>query len=111
MVALAQLTTLGLGGNQIGDAGHSSLAAAVGNGALDHLTVRWRSTALFPCLETWQVYSPDSDVLFDVQYAGARALLEPDWRRGDHRSCHRSWERGAGPLDGMLAPHCLVPMP
>ena len=57
--ALAQLTTLGLGGNQIGDAGLSSLAAAVGKGALDHLTVRWRPAALFPCLETWQVHSPD----------------------------------------------------
>ena len=57
--ALAQLTTLRLGRNQIGDAGLSSLAAAVGNGALDHLTVRWRPAALFPCLETWRVHSPD----------------------------------------------------
>ena len=28
-------------------------------GALDHLTVRWRPAALFPCHETWQVHSPD----------------------------------------------------
>ena len=57
--ALASLEYLLLGNNQIGDAGLSSLAAAVGNGALDHLTVRWRPAALFPCLETWQVHSPD----------------------------------------------------
>jgi hypothetical protein len=138
---LDKLTFLSLGANAIGDAGIQALADALSKGALDHLTVRWRSTALFPCLETRQVYSTDSDVLFDVQYADARAQLEPDWRRGDHRSCHRSWERGTGavhlhrlgrksdrrcrplgscrrtvqwgpgPLDGALAPHCLVPMP
>jgi hypothetical protein len=50
---------LGLGGNQIGDAGLTALAKAVESGALDHLTVRWRPAALFPCLETWQVRSPD----------------------------------------------------
>ena len=51
--ALAQLTVLSLIRNQIGDAGLSSLAVAVGNGALDHLTVCLRPTALFPCFETW----------------------------------------------------------
>ena len=57
--ALAQLTRLDLDGNSIGDTGMSALASACASGALDHLTVRWRPAALFPCLETWQVYSPD----------------------------------------------------
>ena len=35
------------------------LADAFAKGALDHLTVRWRPIALSPCLETWQVHSPD----------------------------------------------------
>ena len=51
--------SLDLEGNQIGDAGLTALAKAVESGALDHLTVCWRPTALFPCLETWQVHSPD----------------------------------------------------
>ena len=45
--------------NQIGDAGLTALAKAVESGALDHLTVRWHPIALSPCLETWQVHSPD----------------------------------------------------
>ena len=52
-----QLTTLKVHANSFGDAGMVALAGAMG--ALDHLTVRWRPAALFPCLETWQVYSPD----------------------------------------------------
>ena len=51
--ALASLEKLYLWSNQIGDVGLSALAEAVGKGALDHLTVRWRPAALFPCLETW----------------------------------------------------------
>ena len=35
------------------------LTDAFTKGALDNLTVRWRPAALFPCLETWQVHSPD----------------------------------------------------
>ena len=35
------------------------IVTALSKGALDHLTVRWRPAALFPCLETWQVHSPD----------------------------------------------------
>ena len=35
------------------------LGLALVSGALDHLTVCWRLAALFPCLETWQVHSPD----------------------------------------------------
>ena len=58
-------------GNNIGDAGLTALAKAVESGALHHLTVRWRPAALFPCLETWQVHSPDSEHLFDVQCAVA----------------------------------------
>ena len=50
---------LALNDNQIGDTGMISLADALGKGALDHLTVRWRPAALFPCHETWQVHSPD----------------------------------------------------
>jgi hypothetical protein len=93
--ALASCQELNLNSNHIGDIGISALAEALGKGALDHLTVCWRPTALLPCLETLHTHSTDSDVVFDVQYAGAHALLKPDWRRGDHRSCHRSWERGA----------------
>ena len=57
--ALPQLEKIWLGGNSIGDVGLSALADVVSRGALDHLTVRWRPAALFPCLETWQVHSPD----------------------------------------------------
>ena len=74
--ALASLKTLSLYRNQIGDTGLSALAKAItpgpsGKGALDHLTVCWRPTALFPCPQTWHVHSPDPEVLFDVQYAVA----------------------------------------
>ena len=57
--ALPALQTLALAGNNIGDAGLTALANACVSGALDHLTVRWRPIALSPCLETWQVHSPD----------------------------------------------------
>ena len=57
--ALPQLNRLVLSENAIGDIGISALASACANGALDHLTVRWRPIALSPCLETWQVHSPD----------------------------------------------------
>ena len=67
--ALAKCTYISLAGNQIGDAGLSAFAGALSSGALDHLTVRWRPTALFPCLETPHVHSPDSEHLFDVPYA------------------------------------------
>ena len=59
--ALPQLKMLWLSENKIGDVGLLALAEAVGKGALDHLTVRWRPTALFPCLETPHVHSPDSE--------------------------------------------------
>jgi hypothetical protein len=39
------------------------------SGALDHLTVCLRPTALSPCLETPHVHSPDSEHLFDGPYA------------------------------------------
>ena len=57
--ALPALEQLELTSNQIGDDGLSALASACASGALDHLRVRWRPAALFPCLETWQVHSPD----------------------------------------------------
>jgi hypothetical protein len=57
--ALDKLEYLRLDQNQIGDAGLQAFADALGKGALDHLTVRWRPAALFPCLETWRVHSPD----------------------------------------------------
>ena len=69
--ALAQLTSLDLEQNSIGDAGMSTLASACASGALDQLQVCWRPTALSPCLETLHVYSPDSEHLLDVPYAGA----------------------------------------
>jgi hypothetical protein len=57
--ALPALEKLNLAQNQIGDAGLQAFADAVSKGALDDLTVCWRLAALFPCLETWQVHSPD----------------------------------------------------
>ena len=66
-----------LADNQIGDIGVTALAKAVtpvsegGSGGLTQLTVSWRPTALFPSFELWHAHSPDSDVLFDVRFAGA----------------------------------------
>ena len=61
--ALPNLQTLNLGdfmgGNNIGDEGMKALADALSKGALDHLTVCWHLAALFPCLKTWHVHSPD----------------------------------------------------
>ena len=54
----SNLKNLGLGGAGISDDACREMFS-LSNGALDHLTVRWRPAALFPCLETWQVYSPD----------------------------------------------------
>ena len=65
------LTRLILYKNQFGDESMVALAGALSKGALDHLTVCWRPTALSPCLETSHVHSPDSEHLFDVPYAGA----------------------------------------
>ena len=52
--ALPQLETLSLSSNKIGDSGLSAFAKVLtpgpsGKGALDHLTVRWLPTALYPC--------------------------------------------------------------
>ena len=57
--ALPQLKDLWLSENSIGDVGLSALADVVSKGALDHLTVCWRPTALFPCLETWHTHPSD----------------------------------------------------
>ena len=59
MGALPALEQLELTSNQIGDDGLSELASACASGALDHLTVCWRPTALFPCLETWHTHPSD----------------------------------------------------
>ena len=56
---MCHMQELSLSNNKISDAGLTALAKAVESGALDHLTVRWRPIALSPCLETWQVHSPD----------------------------------------------------
>ena len=68
-----------LNGNQIGDTSMISLAEALGKGALDKLKVSWRPTALSPCLETWHVHSPDSELLFDVPCAGTFAQQQQDF--------------------------------
>ena len=52
-----------------GDAEVKTFAKVIASGALDHLTVCWRPTALFPCLETWHAHFPDPEVLFHVLYA------------------------------------------
>jgi len=79
----------------IGIVGMQALAGVVSSGALDHLTVCWRQTALFPCLETLHTHSPDQDVLFDVQYAGALPPLQPDRRCGPLSPCGCVGEGGA----------------
>jgi len=68
---MRNMQVLELYNNKIGDVGLQAFADALGNGALDHLTVCWRPTALSPCLETPHVHSPDSEHLFDVPYAVA----------------------------------------
>ena len=77
--ALPALEQLDLTLNQIGDDGLKALAEACASGALDHLTVYWRPTALSPCPETSHAHSSDSDVLFDVPYAGALASQQQDF--------------------------------
>ena len=72
--ALPALRMLALNGNKIGDVGLTALADACASGALDHLMVCWRPTALSPCLETPHVHSHDSEHLFDVPCAGACTL-------------------------------------
>ena len=66
---MCNMQYLYLQNNQISDTGMISFSDALGKGALDHLTVRWLPTALYPCPKTWHVHSPDPEVLFDVQYA------------------------------------------
>ena len=70
---MCNMQELYLENNQIGDTGMISFSDALGKGALDHLAVCWRPTALFPCRETLHVRSPDSKHLFDVPCAGACA--------------------------------------
>ena len=65
------MQVLHLYNNKIGDVGLQAFADALGKGALDHLTVCWRPTALSPCLETLHTHSTDSENLFDVPYAGS----------------------------------------
>ena len=69
---LSGLTVFGVGSG-ITDKGMKEFADILSMGALDHLTVCWRPTALIPCLETWHAHFPDPEVLFDVQYAGTCA--------------------------------------
>ena len=66
-----RLTKLMVHENAFGDASMVELAGAMG--ALDHLAVCWRPTALSPCPETWHTHSFDPEHLFDVPYAGACA--------------------------------------
>jgi hypothetical protein len=82
----AQAETLHYASLAWGDAEMATFAKVVASGALDHLTVCWRPTALSPCLETPHVHSPDSEHLFDVPYAGAWTRRQPDRRRRPHRS-------------------------
>ena len=55
----SNLKNLGLADAGISDDACREMFSSVSNGALDHLTVCRRPTALFPCLETWQVHSPN----------------------------------------------------
>ena len=78
-------TNLNLMCKSITDFDCTVIAHLIGSGALDHLTVRWRPAALFPCLETWRVHSPDSEHLFDLPYAAASTRRQPDRRRRPRR--------------------------
>jgi hypothetical protein len=53
---------------QVGNREMIKLSEALVGGALAHLKVSWRLTALFPCLETWHVRSPGLTVSFGVPY-------------------------------------------
>ena len=68
---MCNMQGLYLNNNKIGDVGLQAFADALGKGALDQLQVCWCPTALFPCLETPHLHSPDSEHLFDVPYTGA----------------------------------------
>ena len=65
---------LGLGDNQIGDAGVTALADACASGSLAQLTVRSRPTASSSYLEPWRTRSPGLTVSFDVPYAHVQTL-------------------------------------
>ena len=54
------LNNLDLSSVSMSDEACREMFAILSRGALDHLTVRWRPTALFSCLETPHVHSPDS---------------------------------------------------
>ena len=76
---LSGLTRFGIGSG-ITDKGMKEFADILSSGALDHLTVCWLLTPFYPCPETRHVHSPDPEVLFDVQYAGAPTGIQPDRR-------------------------------
>ena len=78
-----------------GDAEAATFAKVVASGALDHLTVCWLPTPLFPCPETWHAHSPDPEVLFDVQYAGALPQWQPNRRHQHDLSSGGAGEGGA----------------
>ena len=108
---LAQLTRLFLGRNQIGDAGLSALAKP-----------RWRAGpwtswrcagASLPCshalrLGMCTLLTQTFCLMCNMQVLASQ---QQDWRCRPHRPRRRAGEGGPGPLDGVLAPHCLVPMP
>jgi hypothetical protein len=71
--ALPSLWRLDLENNTIGDVGLSAFASACATGAMAQLQARSLPTALSASPETWHAHSPDSDVLFRVQYAEALA--------------------------------------
>ena len=57
--ALASLVELDLRFNKIGDNGMKALADACASGALDHLKVCWHPIALPPFPKTLHTHSPD----------------------------------------------------
>ena len=109
--AMAQLRQLKLNGNQIGDKGLEALSGALATGAMAQLQVSWLPTPLSPGPETWHAHSPDPDVSFDVQYAGALALQEQHWRYRSRGSCQGGRRRGNGAVAGQLTPHSPVLWP
>jgi hypothetical protein len=62
-----------IGFSQLDHRAMIKLSEALASGAMAQLEARPLPSALSASPETWHVHSPDPDVLFGVQYAGALA--------------------------------------
>ena len=67
------MQALALNNNQIGDTGMIKFSEALATGAMAQLQASSLPTTLFAGPKTCHVDTPDSDVLYGVQYAGTSA--------------------------------------